>query len=130
MPSWWRPSRFSKRLQRQFSFPDHIVKQGAGDDPFDGIHHGVQLGFVDIVVPDDQRNGPGRLRIDDGAQAMLLAVENEAGVRFRNDGEASVVIDDLDQEMLTSTIKDKLRKDFKIGRFRCKCPNICLSLGL
>ena len=91
--------------------PDDVVQQRAGNDLFDGIHHGVQFGLVDVVVPDYQGDGPGGHRIDDGTEAVLLAEQDQVGVRLRNDGDAAVVVDDLNQNAYAAAFEESFVRE-------------------
>ena len=96
---------FSRILKRQGPFPDDILEHGAGDDPPEGGDDGVHLGLVDVVAADGQGDGPAGHRIDDGAEAMLLAAKDQRGVGLREDGDAAVVVDELDQDAHTPALE-------------------------
>ena len=62
-----------------------------------GIGHGVQFSPVNEITADGQGDGPRGFRINDGAETTLLTVHDKVGVGFRNDGDATVIIDNLNQ---------------------------------
>ena len=77
-----------------------LLLQATGNNVLNGIGHGVQLGLVNVIAADEQGDGSHGFRIHDGAEATLLTVHNQVRMGFRNDGDAAVVIDNLNQELL------------------------------
>ena len=84
--------------ERQVPPPNDGFLVFAGDDVPDGVDDGVQFGFVDEIGPDDEGNGPHRRGLDDGPEAFLLAEHNQMGMGLRDDGDAAVIVDDLNQD--------------------------------
>ena len=71
-----------------------------------GIDYGVQFSLVNKVAADGQGDGSYRHRINNGAKTTLLTVHDKVGVGFRNDSDAAIVINNLNQDTHTASLKE------------------------